>query len=317
MSVCAFVLTRNRKELLAECVDALRSQTVAVDEVIVLDNASTDGTQEYLEANGLLECVRYERRERNTGGAGGYREGVRLGIESGRDWIWLMDDDAEPRPDALERLLAAQADGASALCSAVVHPGGGIDLQHRCRMRRFIVPLPLSAYERGRHEEVDCASFVGLLMRTDAARGSGLPMSEFFIGYDDAEYSLRLRRLGPIRLVPESEMLHKVPIGGTSGTRRSRLINRLLGLTYAPTPWASYWRDLYRIRNFMWIKHRYERLTRPEFAMLVAGYLAKAFLYDPRPLQRAPYLVRYALKGRHGDWSAPSPEEWARMCAKA
>ncbi|HEX8123165.1 MAG TPA: glycosyltransferase [Solirubrobacteraceae bacterium] len=311
-SVCAFVLTRNRKALLAECVRALLAQTHPVDEVIVLDNASTDGTEEHLRGAGLLDDprVRFERREENTGGAGGYREGVRLGVQAGRDWVWLMDDDAEPREDALAELIAAANPGDAAVCSAVVHPDGSIDLQHRCRMGRFIVPLPESAYAAGRREEVQCASFVGLLMRTGAARAAGLPIAEFFIGYDDAEYSLRLREHGRIRLVPESEILHKVPIGGGGAvTRRARFFNERFGLTYAPVPWEAFWRDLYRIRNFMWIKRRSGPL---EFLVLTAGYLVKSLMYDPQPLRRLPWLVRFARKGRRGDWSAPSPEEWAR-----
>lgn len=309
-SVCAFVLTRNRKALLAECVRALLAQTHPVEQVIVLDNASTDGTEEHLRECGLLDepRVRFERRSENTGGAGGYREGVRLGVEAARDWLWLMDDDAEPRPDALEKLVAAAAADDAAVCPAVVHPDGSIDLQHRCRMGRFIVPLPESAYAPGRREEVECASFVGLLMRTDAARAAGLPIAEFFIGYDDAEYSLRLREHGRIRLVPESEILHKVPIGGGGAvTRRARFLNSRFGLTYAPVPWEAFWRDLYRVRNFMWIRRD---APLPEFVLLTAGYLAKSLMYDPKPLRRLPWLVRFARKGRRGDWSAPAPEEW-------
>ncbi len=315
-SVCAFVLTRNRKALLAECLHGLLAQTHPVSEIVVLDNASDDGTEEHLRAEGLLDRITFVRAEENTGGAGGFREGVRLGIEAGRDWIWLMDDDAEPRLDALERLLASDAaarDDVSAVCSAVVHPDGAVDLQHRCRMGRFIVPLAPEAYAPGRHEPVECASFVGLLMRTEAARAAGLPVAEFFIGYDDAEYSLRLRRSGEIILVPESELLHKVVIGGGGAeTRRSRLLNRRFGLTYVPVPWPAFWRDLYRVRNFMWLKHRHEHVGRAEFAALLAGYLGKSLLYDPQPLRRLPWIVRFALKGRRGDWRAPTPEQWAR-----
>lgn len=308
-SVCAFVLTRDRKDLLVECLRGLLAQTHPVEQIIVLDNASTDGTREHLASAGLLDRVRYERREVNTGGAGGFREGVRLAQEAGLDWIWLMDDDAEPRRDALEKLLAAPvAADVAGLGSAVVHPDGSIDVQHRCSLGRFVVPLPASAYERGRYERVECASFVGLLMRTDASKRAGLPVAEFFIGYDDAEYSLRL---GELRLVPESEIVHKVPIGGTTGTARSRFVNRVFGLTYAPTPWESYWRDLYRVRNFMWLRHHHGGVSLPEFWFLVAGYAGKSLLYDPQPWKRIPLLVRYARRGRRGDWSAPSPQEWA------
>lgn len=317
-TVCAFVLTRNRKALLAECLRALLAQTWRIEAIVVLDNASTDGTEDHLRALGLLDepRVRLERRTSNTGGAGGYREGMRLGLEQDCDWLWLMDDDAEPRADALERLLAAPPacdPNTAALCSAVVHPDGTVDPQHRCELGRFIVPLDSRAYERGRYAPVDCASFVGLLVRSSAAREAGLPMAEFFIGYDDAEYCLRLRRHGEIRLVPESELVHKVPIGGGSPTRRSRLVNRMLGATYAPVEWDAFWRDLYRVRNFMWLKHRHGDVRPGEFAVLTAGYLGKSLLYDPRPLRRLPWIVRFALKGRRGDWSAPSPEEWSRQ----
>jgi GT2 family glycosyltransferase len=148
-------------------------------------------------------------------------------------------------------------------------------------------------------------------MRTDAARRAGLPVAEFFIGYDDAEYSLRLLDHGDIVLIPEAQMLHKVPIGGGGAmTRRAAFMNRRFGLTYAPVPWDAFWRDLLRVRNFMWIKRRYNHINRLQLAALTGGYLAKSLLYDPEPLRRLPLIVRFARKGFRGDWSAPSPEEW-------
>lgn len=314
-TVCAFVLTRDRKELLVECLRGLMAQTHPVDLVIVYDNASSDGTAELLRAEGLLGDPRiaYHRGERNSGGAGGYAEGVRLCVEAGRDWLWLMDDDAEPRPDALELLLGsppASDPETVAVCTEVVHPDGTVDPLHRCRMARFIVPLPELDHRRGNHAYVGCASFVGLLVRTAVAREAGLPRAEFFIGYDDAEWSLRLRRHGHIRLVPESVLVHKIPVGGGSATARSRFWNRLLGQHYASSSWQGYWKDLYRVRNFMWIKQRYGRVPALAFAGLTTTYLMKSLMYDQRPLRRLPWIARYALKGRRGDFSGVSPEEW-------
>ncbi|MDQ3644480.1 MAG: hypothetical protein M3356_03095, partial [Actinomycetota bacterium] len=187
---------------------------------------------------------------------------------------------------------------------------------HRCRMGRFITPLPRAAHGPGNYAAVGCASFVGLLVRTEVAREVGLPRAEFFIGYDDAEWSLRLRRHGDIRLVPESELVHKIPVGGGSATARSRFWNRVLGQHYASSPWPGFWKDLYRVRNFMWIKHRHGRVTPLAFAGLTATYLVKSLMYDPRPLRRLPWIARYALKGRRGDFSAVSPEEWARRALR-
>lgn len=320
--VCALVVTRNRKELLAECLGALLSQTHPLSAVIVFDNASTDGTAGFLTSSGLMQSPRlhFVRSDVNIGGAGGYAEVLRLGREVGAQWLWLMDDDAQPRLDALERLLVSPVarDGATAaLCTSVVHHDGRIDPLHRCRLRRFVTPLPASAYAPGSYAAVDCASFVGLLVRASAARAAGLPRPEFFLGYDDAEYSLRLRRLGSIRLVPESVITHKIVVGGGEVTRRSRLWNRVLNADYVSSPWEGYWRDLYRVRNLVALKVQHEGLSRPELALLVSGYVVKTLLYEERPLRRIPWLIRFAVKGFRGDFTAPAPEEWAALAQRA
>jgi len=316
-SVCALVVTRNRKELLGECLHALAAQTHPTSGVIVFDNASSDGTAEWLHSAGLLPSPgrRLVRSEINTGGAGGYADILALGRETDAEWLWLMDDDAEPHPDALARLLAspvADDDRTVALCTAVVHRDASIDPLHRCRLRQFITPLALEAYVPGTYAQVDCASFVGLLIRTGAARAVGSPRREFFLGYDDAEYSLRLRALGDIRLVPESVITHKIVVGGGEATRRSLFWNRLLGAHYTSAPWESYWKDLYRVRNLVALKAQHGGLSDPQLAVLILGYLVKTLLYDTRPLRRLPWIVRFALKGRRGDFRAPLPEQWAR-----
>ncbi|MFZ0039918.1 MAG: glycosyltransferase [Solirubrobacteraceae bacterium] len=319
-SVCALVVTRDRKQLLGECLTALLSQTLPVSRVIVFDNASSDGTREWLDEAGLLDDqrVRFVRSEVNVGGAAGYAEVLALGSKTDAEWLWLMDDDAEPRPDSLERLLGSPAasDAASvAVCSAVLHPDGTLDRLHRCRWGRFITPLEARAYVSGRPVDVDCASFVGLMVRTDAVRAVGLPRAEFFLGYDDAEYSLRLRARGEIRLVAESIIVHKIVIGGGRPTARGGWANRILGAQYTPSPWGSYWKDLYRIRNFLAVKAERGELPDRELALIVLGYVAKTLLYDERPLRRIPWIVRYARKGRRQDFRGPSPEGWAAYAA--
>jgi rhamnopyranosyl-N-acetylglucosaminyl-diphospho-decaprenol beta-1,3/1,4-galactofuranosyltransferase len=313
--VCALVVTRNRKRLLAECLNGLLKQSHPLAQVIVFDNASTDGTAEWLDAGGLLRwpALRLVRSEVNQGGAGGYAEGLRLCLSTGADWIWLMDDDSEPRPDALERLLTspvARNSGVAALCTSVVHSDGSIDPLHRCRLGRFVRPLAVSAYAVGTYARVDCASFVGLLLRGRVVRDISPPRQEFFLGYDDAEYSLRVWQWGDIRLVPEAVMTHKISIGGGERTRRSTLSNRLLGQHYSAAPWNTYWKDLYRIRNFIVLRDLNGLRGVLELSVLIAGYVAKALLYDSRPLRRVPWIVRYALKGWREDFSGPTPAQW-------
>ncbi|MER3603731.1 MAG: hypothetical protein C4298_08345, partial [Thermus sp.] len=85
--VCAVVVTYNRKELLRECLETLRGQTRKVDHILVVDNASTDGTEEVLRAE--FPEVEVLRLPENQGSSGGFHEGMKRAYEEGFDWLWL------------------------------------------------------------------------------------------------------------------------------------------------------------------------------------------------------------------------------------
>ncbi len=85
ISICAVVPTFNRKVLLTACLTALLSQTRPLDEIILIDNASTDGTEELVKAR--FSQVTYVKLPENTGPAGGVGAGMRLAYEKGHDWI--------------------------------------------------------------------------------------------------------------------------------------------------------------------------------------------------------------------------------------
>ncbi len=239
-------------------------------------------------------------------------------LAQGTDWVWTMDDDAEPRPDALERLLSAEPANdprTVALAGGVVHLDGSLDLLHRGYLGRFMRMAPRSAYERTDHPELGFSSFVGLLFRAAPARTEPPPPAEFFIGCDDVEYTMRLRRHGRIRLVPESVIVHKLVMGGGEATLRSRVLNAVLRADYRSSSWPDYWKNLYAMRNFFWIRHHHGHVSPLAFAGLTAAYAMKSLLYDERPFRRLPWVVRYALKGRRGDFSGPTPAEWRAMAA--
>lgn len=79
MKIDAVVVTYNRKALLIECVEAILKQKYAVDKLIIIDNASTDGTEEELKKIEILNRndVVYKKLEKNIGGAGGFYEGIK------------------------------------------------------------------------------------------------------------------------------------------------------------------------------------------------------------------------------------------------
>jgi rhamnopyranosyl-N-acetylglucosaminyl-diphospho-decaprenol beta-1,3/1,4-galactofuranosyltransferase len=191
--IVAVVVTFNRLGLLQRLVERLR-EVRELDEVVVVDNASTDGTGEWLAAQADL-VVR--RLERNRGGAGGFHEGLRLAMERGADLVWLMDDDGLPEPDCLARLLEHDFD----FWGPVVVDEDDPD--------RLVFPIRLPGGTRVVHAMRDVAAaapdgvirdvvipFNGVLVTRDLVERIGLPRQEYFIWGDDHEYRLRAERAG-------------------------------------------------------------------------------------------------------------------------
>ena len=90
--VVASVLTRNRRDLLRRAIAGVIEQTRAVDEVIVVDNQSSDGTLEML-ADDFPE-VHVVALAENRGATGGFYEAIKAAHMAGADWVWLLDDDS-------------------------------------------------------------------------------------------------------------------------------------------------------------------------------------------------------------------------------
>ena len=104
--VCAVVVTYNRKKLLGECLDSLIKQTRPLDLITIVDNASNDGTDEFISHySGRIPNMQYIRLPTNCGGAGGFYEGIKSAHTKGFDWLWLMDDDGRPDHNCLAQLL--------------------------------------------------------------------------------------------------------------------------------------------------------------------------------------------------------------------
>lgn len=210
--VAAVVVTYNRKELLLECISALMSQTKAgILDVIVIDNASTDGTGDAVRSIDVHSCsagLSYLNTGANLGGAGGFSFGMREATERGYGWVWVMDDDCIPNPSALENFFLAESaigEPYGFLSSKVLWKDGSLCKMNLQRERVF---RPVRDFSRNLIP-VEMASFVSLFVPTKNIIKYGLPIREFFIWTDDWEFTRRLSRELPCYLVPGSVVVHK------------------------------------------------------------------------------------------------------------
>lgn len=255
--VVAVVVTFNRRALLHEALSAVCGQTRRPDEVVVVDNASTDGSaalvREQFTNVQLLEVAR------NTGGAGGFALGLEQALRLGADLVWLLDDDAIPAPGALAALLDAyeRHPGAvrpAAVASRVVWLDGREHRMNIPRRRRGASQAEHAAAATVGCTPIRTASFVSLLVDAGPARSLTLPHADYFLWNDDFEYTARLLRDRPGLLCPASLVVHKTANYYNSGSD--------------PGP-----RFFYDIRNMIWMLSRSRGLSpleRAFFAVVTA-----------------------------------------------
>ncbi len=214
--VAAVIVTYNRKELLLECLDALLHQSREVDKIILINNASTDGTVECLSEHGYLnqEKIQLINMETNTGGSGGFYEGMRQSLSVDCDWVWVMDDDTIPFEDSLEKLLEAKekTEGvASFYASTVFGPEGEpMNVPHVSMRKASNGYTDWYRYLGDSIVEISDATFVSLLIHKKAIEKCGLPCKDYFIWGDDYEYTMRIiQNYGKAYFVGKSKVCHK------------------------------------------------------------------------------------------------------------
>lgn len=215
MKITAVVVTYNRLTLLQECVHALRQQTRKPDSIVVINHSSTDGTEEWLAQQTDITTI----TQPNGGATPGFIRGLHHGYTHGADWVWLMDDDTIANPSALEALVAAIDVTGSAgepfgfFASQVLWTDGAVHQRNLTKPNpHFKGKQPAEWYLRRHLEPIFTSTFVSLLVSREAIRRFGLPLRDFFIWYDDSEYTYRIAKGGmPGALVTSSQVVHKTP----------------------------------------------------------------------------------------------------------
>jgi GT2 family glycosyltransferase len=211
--VVAVVVTHQRLAQLRVTLPALlASDPQALAAVLVVDNASDDGTPEWLAAQSdpRLSVLRLDE---NRGGAGGFDAGMRRAMRDlSPDWIVVMDDDARPEPGAMAAFQALDLSGYDGFAAAVRHPNGALcemnrptynPFWHKGILLRTLLGGGRGAFHLGPEDfatpglrAIDGASFVGFFVRAATVQRRGYPDPALFLYGDDAIYTMGLTKAG-------------------------------------------------------------------------------------------------------------------------
>lgn len=286
--VCAVVVTYNRKDLLVNCCRALIRQLMPGDCLLIVDNASTDGTGDLVQRE--FVSATYLRLEKNAGGAGGFSAGMQWAYDAGYEFLWLMDDDGVPADDCLDRLLEAARERVVA-----------VPLQRDTNDRLY----GISIWDR-RNVEVTpqivsgelpslgkyLFTFVGPLIPRCIIKEIGFPQENFFIWFDDHEFSMRLLESDELRVraVTTAEFRHDMG-------EKTRVV-KFLGRTSTRSDVAP-WKIYYGIRNPLFTL-LYKRKKLGEVLLFAAVHMRLLLMdayYGPQRRQRVYMRVRGATDG--------------------
>ncbi len=214
MKIAAVVVTYNRLSLLQECIEAIRNQTYLATKILVINNSSTDGTSDWLSKQKDLEVI----TQANNGGSFGFYTGLKVAYQQLHDWVWIMDDDTIPLPNALQNLTININDITNTtkeqvgyISSKVNWIDGNPHIMNLPDISNF--DSKSNTFNRFDHLNllsIKSSSFVSIMVSKEAIKKVGLPFKEFFIWGDDAEYTLRITQQGFLGLYSlKSIVMHK------------------------------------------------------------------------------------------------------------
>lgn len=301
--VAAVIVTFNRRALLERCLTAIRRQTAAPDHILIIDNGSSDGTVQWLEdwIPENLPSAKLVALGENLGGAGGFSTGAAAAYDLGAQWIWMMDDDACPHDDALEKLLAISPDPSSIYGSLAV--SGADTAWPTVLAGETKAPVAL-ANDIPEAAAVDALPFLGFMIHRSHVDRIGLPDAGFFIAADDIEYCLRAHRAGIQIIVAGLSRIEHPKASWRSVKAGSRSI---VYLSLAP------WKRYYDTRNRLLIAREYYGFRL--FSQTIPGTLVRLLVTlksEPNKLLQLRAFVAGTIDGllgikgrRHAKWGIP------------
>jgi GT2 family glycosyltransferase len=220
MRVLVYTSSMNGRDSLHACINSVLNQTYPVEKILVVDNASSDGScLETFPEEVTLIC-----HLRNLGTSGAAATAFEVALSQGYDWIWVLDQDTVPDSDALYRLVElyhsfSPDDRAKVgiICSEILLDPTGFHVRGRQLSASGMRPAVRNA--SARYYDCDAVIWSGALFKVDAIRAVGQPRfgsrgcwEDLGLDYGDIEYSYRIKQAG-YRVLQDthSRIIH--PIG--------------------------------------------------------------------------------------------------------
>jgi len=279
----------NLKKDLAECLDSLLNSNYSPHKIIVVDNASEDGSQEFIKRNyPNIPLITFST---NQGYASALNAGINWAIQQQAAYVFALNNDTLVSPDAISNLVQALDDDKNIGIAApkilfYKNPRRIYSLGDRIFM---YLPLPISIGKN----QIDSTKYSGvidfdyvtgcaMMIRTDCINKVGMFDTSYFMYYEDSDFCRRVKNIG-YRIVCQCEatILHKSESSANLDKKniiRIRAKNRMIfykRYPHGPSPFFTYillW--LIAIwRSFQFFFHNQSELIKPYLIGLWEGFI--------------------------------------------
>jgi|GEM_PF-607785 len=312
--VAAIIVTFNRLGELKRALARLRQQTRKLDEIIVVDDGSADGTRGWLAAQRDVVVI----HQANLGPGVGFGVGLKTAIRRGAEWCWCLDDDVCAAPNALEELCKAielrpDARVFNSISLAENNPGhfavGGLNVRTNPedflfgRSVRTLDELLPYLDANGMVDSIGGHFYHGSLLHRSVVETVGVPVEWMFIRGEEVEYTLRIMQCGyHIFSVARSVVYHPEIPGVTL-----RVFAKSKSFKTSTAQ-----KRYYDLRNIVWIRRTYYAgyPLLPYLARRLGGaLLTELMLIRNKPWRERLACSRAAVRGLWDGWHIRAPNE--------
>jgi GT2 family glycosyltransferase len=284
MRILGHIHTLNDEDVIDQSLRALLDQTYPLNEVLLVDNASTDGTLR----RSFPETVTVIRHPDNRGTSGAVITGFQYAIDKGYDWIWVLDADSIAENNALEELVRLYSDFSPEVQSRTrVLASLPVETERRTPIHGALfgslrLEEPTIDPEATFHE-CDSNLWSGSLFNLRVVKEIGMPNKDYFLDWGDHEYAYRGKEGGYRMFVSHPSIIHH-SVHIMPNLRMLRFGKRFFPVWVSPPV-----RRYYYFRNFafFWL---YDYLEKRSFLVRLycvlrslLGEMVKIGIYNKKP----------------------------------
>ncbi len=279
------MVTYNKPKLLQSCLNSICQQSYPCLDIILIDNGGFSDTLETVEKFNNQNCkIHHHIMNKNLGGAGGFYQGIKDSLNYDPDFVWIMDDDTIPESTALEQLINAKILLNNIGVSKVGILASNVLWKDNSEAVMNVPRIATDAKEMKGLLPIISSSFVSMLVSINAIKLVGLPIKEFFIWGDDAEFSRRISTHYPSYWVKNSKVIHMMATNSGPNIITEKDVNRLD-------------RYFYEFRNRIYILRKYDKKTVILKKIIKNMLIAIAALFQKKGIKRFKIVLNGTISG--------------------